>query len=76
MGLCFANVVDGICKASLKKMDTVRQPECCCTGGGQAWGPNCAACPAVGSGIFQIMHCTFKLRPQFKRVLYGDRYIV
>lgn len=52
MGLCFANVVDGICKGSLKKMDKVGQPECCCTGGGQAWGPNCAACPAVGSGMF------------------------
>ena len=49
MGLCFATVIDGVCQGSLKRMEKVTQPECCCTGGGKAWGPNCAACPVKGS---------------------------
>lgn len=49
MGLCFSNVVDNICQASSGKMEKVSQRDCCCSGGGTAWGTDCRTCPNLNT---------------------------
>ncbi|XP_046861328.1 fibrillin-2-like isoform X2 [Xenia sp. Carnegie-2017] len=43
-GLCFAQVDNGLCKASTKIMILVTKSDCCCTAG-IAWGSQCTICP-------------------------------
>ena len=51
MGFCFSNVADDMCQGSTK-MTKVSQRDCCCTGGGFAWGSDCRKCPSYNTGLF------------------------
>lgn len=52
-GLCFAQVDNGLCKASTKIMILVTKSDCCCTAG-IAWGSQCTICPRKNTGQFKI----------------------
>lgn len=51
MGLCFSKIIDGFCKGAAGRMEKVSKRDCCCSGGGVAFGTDCTACPDLNSGL-------------------------
>jgi len=51
LGICYANTLDGMCEVPIdgRMPEKVSQRDCCCGQAGEAWGGQCAPCPALFS---------------------------